>query len=51
MKARSRPAPQRKHHANAYARYESLKASLTAKATNAAEYEAACRQDAKMAGV
>lgn len=36
---------------NSFALYESLKAEFTATATTAAEYEAACRKAAKLAGV
>lgn len=36
---------------NRWARYEVLKAELTAAATNSAEYEAACRRAAQLAGV
>ena len=34
-----------------FALYESLKAEFTAAATTSAEYEAACRKAAKLAGV
>lgn len=34
-----------------YALYETLKASLIARATTPAEYEAACQRAAKIAGV
>lgn len=34
-----------------YRLYEQLKANLTAKATTPAEFEAACRKAAKLAGV
>jgi len=36
---------------NSFALYESLKAEFTATATTSAEYEAACRKAAKLAGV
>ncbi|UCV01746.1 hypothetical protein [Dechloromonas denitrificans] len=55
MKTRNRrsprPKPKRRCCENGFALYESLKASLTATATTSAEYEAACRQAAKLAGV
>jgi hypothetical protein len=42
----------RRDHVNsAFGKYEELKASLTAIAATPAEYEAACRQAAKIAGV
>lgn len=46
-------APQRQRRSNRgdYVRYESLKASLTACTSTPAEYEAACRRAAKIAGV
>lgn len=48
-------APSHAPHRNARPadlwRYEALKASLTAAATTPAEYEAACRRAAEIAGV
>lgn len=41
----------RKNTLGNFGRYEALKASLTASATTPAEYEAACRRAAKIAGV
>lgn len=41
----------RQYAALSYAGYESLKAALTAHAKTPAEYERACRQAARLAGV
>lgn len=41
----------RQRNSSACAVYESLKQSMTASATTPAEYEAACRLAAKLAGV
>lgn len=47
----SSTAPRCNDQAGDFARYESLKSALTAKATTPAEYEAACRRAAQIAGV
>lgn len=44
-------AAQRKSQPGNFGRYEALKTFLTAGATTPAEYEAACRRAAKIAGV
>lgn len=44
-------APRRNSRPADFGRYEALKASLTATATTPAEYEAACRRAAEIAGV
>lgn len=56
MGARNRNQPKRHgqksaSQASAWARYEAIKLELAATAHTAAEYEAACRQAAKLAGV
>jgi hypothetical protein len=50
----TRQHPQGKRHNNPdsrYSRYEHIKAELTAKATSQAEFEAACKTAARLAGV
>ncbi len=44
-------APRRNAGPTDFRRYEVLKASITATATTPAEYEAACRRAAEIAGV
>jgi hypothetical protein len=46
-----RTTAKRKSTSGDFGRYEALKASLTVGTTTPAEYEAACRRAAKIAGV
>jgi len=47
----SPPGPRRHNRGGDFSRYEELKAQFTASASTSAEYEAACRRAAKIAGV